>query len=107
MTTFLYSYRMPADYRLGRPPAAAAWRAFLEGMGSSLVDPGNPVVDSATLGDCETGSARLGGFSLVTADDLDAAVAMASRCPVLDQGGGVEIGVITEIFRDKRLIAQD
>lgn len=107
MTTFLFSYRMPAGNQPGRPGAAAAWGAFFEGIGPSLLDPGNPVFDSATLGNCETGGARLSGFSLVTADDLEAAVAMASQCPALDQGGGVEIGVITEIYRDKRLTAQD
>ncbi len=107
MTTFLYSYRLPADYQPGRPEAVAAWRAFFEGLGSSLADPGNPVFESATLGNCGTGSAQLAGFSLITADDLQAAAAMAKRCPVLDEGGGVEVGVITEIYRDKRLIAQD
>ena len=31
---------------------------------------------------------------------------MAKACPAVANGGGVEVGVITEIYPDKRLIAQ-
>jgi hypothetical protein len=103
MTTFLYSYRMPVNYTPGRPGAVEAWTTFFEGLGSHLVDPGNPVFESTTLGTCGTDAVRFGGFSLVTADDLETAVTMAKGCPVLEAGGGVEIGVITEIYRDNRL----
>ena len=71
-------------------------------MGANLADPGNPVVESTRLGTCESGMGRLGGYSLVTADGLDAAVAMAKACPFIWQGGGVEIGVITEIYGPKQ-----
>jgi hypothetical protein len=32
---------------------------------------------------------------LITADDLDAAVALAEQCPILKQGGGVDLGELT------------
>jgi hypothetical protein len=105
MTTFLFSYRTPADYRPGRPGAVDAWNTFFQALGTDLVDPGNPVFESTTLGTCGGDAVRLGGFSLVTADDLDAAVVMAKACPVVEQGGGVEVGVITEISVDGRLRA--
>lgn len=90
MSTFLFSYRMPKNYR----PSAdtlAAWKAWFDSMGANLVDRGNPVFESDTLGDCGADT-RLGGYSLITADDLEAAVALAKGCPAC----GVEVGVITE-----------
>lgn len=106
MTTYLFSYRMPTDYKPGNPDAAKAWGSYFEGIGSNLVDTGNPTFESTALGSCESSTTRLGGFSLVAADDLEGAVAIAEACPALANGGGVEVGVITEIYTDKRLIAQ-
>jgi hypothetical protein len=106
MTTYLFSYRMPSDYTPGDPDAAKAWGSFFEGIGSNLVDVGNPTFESTSLGTCGSSTTHLGGFSLVTADDLEAAVAMAKASPAVANGGGVEVGVITEIYRDRRL-AQD
>ena len=107
MTTFLFSYRMPVDYKPGRSGAMEAWGTFFESIGPDLVDPGNPVFESSALGTCDTDRVRLGGFSLVTAEDLGAAVTLAKTCPILAEGGGVEIGLITEIYHDKRLVARD
>ena len=96
MPTFLFSYRMPVDYQLGRPDAIANWTAFFEGMGDHVVDPGKPVSETAELGDCGPGT-RPGGYSLISADDLEAAVALAKGCPALAEGAGVEVGVLTEV----------
>jgi len=96
MTTFLFSYRMPKAFVPGRPDAVAAWAAWFEEMGASVTDPGNPVFERASLGDCGEGTV-LGGYSLITADDLDAALALAKGCPALAEGAGVEVGVITEL----------
>jgi YCII-related domain len=98
MTTFLFSYRMPKGYVLGRPDAMAAWTAWFEEMGTSVGDPGNPVFESVGLGNCGDGT-RLGGYSLITAEDLDTAISLAKGCPALQEGAGVEVGVITELDR--------
>jgi hypothetical protein len=103
MTTYLFSYRMPNGYTPGNPDAARAWGSFFAGIGSNLVDVGNPTFESTSLGTCESSVTHLGGFSLVTADDLEAAVAMAKASPAVANGGGVEVGVITEIYPNKRL----
>jgi hypothetical protein len=96
MPTFVFTYRMPVDYVLGRPETMAAWTAWFESMGESLADIGKPIVESAELGNCRAGT-RLGGYSFVTADDLETAVAIAKRSPALDAGGGIEVGMVTEI----------
>jgi hypothetical protein len=96
MTTFLFSYRMPKGFVPGRPGAVAAWTAWFEKMGSSVIERGNPVFESASLGHCGDDT-TLGGYSLITAEDLDTALSMAKDCPALAEGAGVEVGVITEV----------
>lgn len=93
MAEFLFVHRVPQDYKLGEPKNVAAWRAWFAGMGVNRVDPGNAVIDASSLGDLGEGT-RIGGYLLVTADDLDAALAVARGCPSLRLGGGIEVGLI-------------
>lgn len=95
MPKFLFSYRVPEDYRPG-PATAPAWQAWFESLGSSRLDTGQGVVGTRTLGrlDAET---RLGGYSVVTAPDIEGAAALAKGCPAIQLGGGVEIGAVLEV----------
>jgi hypothetical protein len=95
MSTFLFSYRSPQNSAPPSPEAIAAWGTWLESMGPRLVDRGNPVSDRQALGNCE--DTRLGGYSLVSADSLEAAVALAKGCPGLENGGGVEVGALRDM----------
>jgi len=92
MTTFLFAYRAPDNYTRGTAEGVAAWTAWFDSMGAAVVDPGKPVAESATVGDC--GSRPLDGYSLITADDLEAALALAKECPFVSRGGGVEVGAL-------------
>jgi hypothetical protein len=62
MATFLFSYRMPADYQPGRPGAIANWEAFFQGLGDRVVDRGKPASETAEVGHCGVGT-RPGGYS--------------------------------------------
>jgi hypothetical protein len=84
--------RAPTGYA-GSAKAADAWNAWFDSLGGNLADRGNPVFARRMLGDC-TGT-ELGGYTLVTADDLDAAVELARDCPMLAAGGAVEVGELT------------
>jgi len=106
MTTFVFTYRMPTDYTPGRPETMAAWASWFDSMGESVTDRGNPAFDSAALGNCGAGT-RLGGYSLISADDLESAIALAKSSPALEIGGGVEVGVITVIELDPAHKGQD
>jgi hypothetical protein len=90
MPKFVFAYRIQ-EGNPGSPDAMAQWMAWFEELGAAVVDPGNPVSARSSLGNCGSGSA-LGGYSLITADDLEAAVTLAKGCPALADGGGVEVG---------------
>jgi hypothetical protein len=93
MAKFLFAYRTNQS----APPsddAVAAWGDWLESLGTNLADRGNPVFDRRALGNCGSETA-LGGYSFITAEDLNAALALAKGCPGLQSGGGVEVGELT------------
>jgi hypothetical protein len=96
MPKFVLAYRSSTD-DVPTPETGTAWRSWFEGMGGNLVDLGQPVVRTTALGNHDGATTRLGGYSLVTADDLDAAVAIAKGCPALSHGGGVDVGELGEV----------
>ena len=93
MAKFLFVHRVPEDYKLGEPKNVAAWEAWFESMGANRVDRGSAVIETSSLGNPGEGT-RIGGYLIVAADDLDAALAVAKGCPSLGLGGGIEVGLI-------------
>ncbi len=85
-------------YHGGKPPESpeegekvmAAWNAWFQTLGSAVVDGGAPVGASKTVsagGVADGGGANpLSGYSIVNADNLDAAIEMAKGCPILEAG---------------------
>ena len=96
MPEFLFSYRVPRDYQPGAA-TGKAWEAWFASLGGSGVDPGQGVLATRTLGKLDA-QTRLGGYSLVTAEDIEGAAALAKGCPALQLGGGVEIGAVPEFI---------
>jgi hypothetical protein len=78
-----------------RKLAMAAWGAWFGGLGAAVVDPGNPFGPSATVADDTTVSegapSALTGYSVLSADSLQAAGELVKGCPVLVAGGSVEV----------------
>ena len=73
-----------------------AWGQWFGSMGSAVVDGGNPVGKSSTVQSggnvVDNGGANpASGYSLVEASDLDDALAKAKGCPILNDGGSVEV----------------
>jgi hypothetical protein len=104
MPTYVIVNRVPEGYRPS-PEAQRAWTVWFEGLDASLVDRGNPVFSSTTLGASGVETA-LGGYTLVSADDLEVAVALAKSCPALSYGGGVEVGELTLLNRGTERIGE-
>jgi len=75
--------------------AMEAWMNWFGSLGAAVVDPGAPFGPSASIGpDGSTGNAGpsgLTGYSVVSADSVADATTKAKGCPVLSDGGSVEI----------------
>lgn len=73
-----------------------AWDDWYRELGSSIKDGGNPFAPGpkTVAGDgsvSDLSGTSLSGYTIVTADSLDAAVAMAKGSPVLSAGGEVHV----------------
>jgi hypothetical protein len=96
MPNFLFTYHTPQDFVPGQPEGIAAWTSWLTSLGSGLVEMGQPVTTSGEVGNCVQDT-KLGGYSIVSADDLDAAKTIAKGCPAVGAGGGVVVGELGEV----------
>jgi len=73
------------------------WEAWYGMLGSAVVDPGNPFTPQArsvsSEGRVSDGPVGMmaSGYTIIRADSLDAAAALAKSCPVLK--GGAKISV--------------
>jgi hypothetical protein len=97
MPNYVFTYRTRDDYTPSND-TIAAWDAFFQGLGDHLVTLGNPTFARRSIG-ADPSTTVLGGYSIVEADNLDAAVELASACPTLKYAGGVEVGEITVLDR--------
>ena len=72
----------------------AAWGAWFEKLGPAVADGGNPFGPSTTLtsdGEAGPGRSALTGYSILTTDSMASATEAARGCPVLGDGGNVEV----------------
>jgi hypothetical protein len=60
------------------------------------VDPGNPVFERTPIGTCGT-PLPLGGYTLITASGFAQTLELAKDCPIVQDGGGVEVGLLTSV----------
>src|SRR5215471_18101628 len=79
-----------------REAAMQAWGAWFGELGKAVVDVGNPFSTSKAVGG--NGTSGLTGYSILSADSLDAATKLASGCPILSNGGSVEVYETLEIM---------
>ncbi|WP_030937480.1 hypothetical protein [Streptomyces sp. NRRL S-646] len=96
MAKYVFSFRVPSDYK-PHAGTTAEWQAWFGGLGSALVDVGNAVTGYASLGEVGGSDSRMVAYSVVSAEDLGCALALAKDCPVLRVGGGVEVGPVMEV----------
>ena len=95
MAEFVFTYRVPQDYVPGGAETRKAWQSWFDGIGRNLIDQGKPVIASTAVGTSD-GDMRIGGFSVIEAADMDAAIEIARACPSIDSGGGVEVGAVLD-----------
>ena len=95
MAKFIYLYRGPAPSMSDLTPAegaqrVAAFGAWMDKVGTALVDVGSPFGSSASVRDDGTEGAAgdLIGYTIVEADDLAAAKAFTGGLPFLANRAG-------------------
>jgi hypothetical protein len=73
----------------------SAWMQWFEGLGSSVVDGGNPISRGWTVSKDGTednaGANPATGYSVISADSMQQALVLAKGCPHLTAGGSIEI----------------
>ena len=75
------------------------WKSWVDSLGDSVVNPGTPLKVSKTVtssGVADTQKNRVTGFSIVTAESIDAAVEVAKGCPYLEMGP-IEVGEVARM----------
>jgi hypothetical protein len=97
MANYVLAYRGGSvpETQQEQQAAMAAWTGWFQQLGQSVVDAGNPFGPSkaVTNGGAASDGAPSGltGYSVLSADSLDAATELAKGCPVLANGGSVEV----------------
>jgi hypothetical protein len=85
---YIYSGGGMAETPEAQEATMQAWGTWFGTLGDAVTDMGNPFGASTTLGD---GTATATGYSILTADSLDAATILAKDCPILAAGGAVHV----------------
>ena len=81
----------------------ARYKRWLADLGDAAVSPMNPLKHTQTLlpdGTTIEGSATgMSGYTLIAAESMEQAVAIARACPFLDVGGTLEVGELIVMGR--------
>ncbi|MEM6690169.1 MAG: YciI family protein [Planctomycetota bacterium] len=106
---FMFVYRSAQDASAAPPSPEemqqimTAWHQWFEAIGDSLVDGGDwllpvgkQVQADGTISDGPfiEGKEMVGGYTIVKAESIDAAVALSRGCPVFHAGGWVEVRLL-------------
>ena len=92
---YLYTGGGMAETPEAQQQVMQAWTAWFGELGEAILDGGNPFGASAAVqsdGSVSAGTpSKIGGYTLISADSLDAATALAKGCPVLHGGASVQV----------------
>jgi hypothetical protein len=93
MNTYVLSFRGHAG-ATSDAQTEAAWVAWFGELGGAIVDFGNRVGQTEVVGRRNRGDRThsLAGYIVINAEGIDEAVALAKGCPLLADGGRVEVG---------------
>lgn len=90
----------PEDPEEGRRHFAR-YMQWLAALGDAAVSPANPLRDTRTISpdgsSREGGVTAMSGFTIVAAESMDAALALARGCPFLEIGGSLEVSELVQM----------
>lgn len=96
-------------YLGGEPPASpeegqrhfARYMEWLHSLGDAAVSPANPFRTTRTVhadgSVTDGGETAMSGYTLIEAESIDAALAIARTCPFLEIGGSLEVSELGEM----------
>ena len=74
---------------------------WLSSLGESVISPMIPLKDTSTVSPDGTvregGSSAMSGFTIIEADSMEAALAVAQACPFLEIGGSLEVSELMQM----------
>lgn len=79
----------------------AKYMDWLTSLGDSAVSPANPLKNTSTVNPDGTvtagGASTMSGYTIIEADSMEGALAIAKACPFLDIGGSLEVSELLEM----------
>ena len=102
MSKFVFIYHAPMTPAEATPPTAeqmeavmGAWNAWAGKVGDGMVDFGTPLTGGVrvTTDGTSPSTREVAGYSIIEANDFDAALELAKSHPHLNMPGGCEIEV--------------
>jgi hypothetical protein len=103
MSKFVFIYHAPMTPAEAAPPSPeemaavmGQWNAWGAKVGDGLIDFGTPLANGVRVspgGTTAPSRREVAGYSIIEADNLDAAVELAKQHPHLNMPGGCEIEV--------------
>lgn len=94
MSQYILAYQGGAEPKTPEEGAKsmASWRAWVSNLGEAIVNPGTPLGEATSInaqGVSKDGASTfMTGFSMVQADNMEAALQMAKSCPYLELANG-------------------
>lgn len=92
---YVLSFRGQVGRRL-TAEEEARWPTWFEQIKDSIADFGNRVGEVREVGPGAERSDALSGYIIINADTLDSAATLARGCPILQQGGSIEVGELVD-----------
>lgn len=103
MPKYIFAYHggSAPDTHEEQQKVMAEWMSWIGSHGQAFADPGAPVGESQTVTasgvEGNGGANPLTGYGFVTADSIEAATEIAKGCPILKDGGSVEVASVHEM----------
>ena len=93
MGNYLFVHHFPKGFQ-GSPETAAAAAAWFEQLSPKLTGRTLPTPEPHQLGDPDAEPVP-SAYEVITADDLDGAIALAQAWPLVSRGGRIEVRELT------------
>ena len=79
----------------------AKYMAWLGALGDAAISPANPLKNTSTVNPdgaiSSGGTTTMSGFTIIEAESMDSALAIARDCPFLEVGGSLEVSELMQM----------